>query len=80
MEYIVDCDVIPHPTDPSLFLVLPVSTASHVHERLIRCRDCDHCTVYDDGMPSVGLCKRRRMALYTLDEYCSDAIPRAGTS
>ena len=76
MEYVVDCAIVPHPTDHERALVLPVSIASHVHERLVRCRDCDHCIEYEDWMPCVGLCKLKRMALLSLDEFCSRAKPR----
>jgi len=80
MEYIVDCAIVPHPTDPERSLVLPVSIASHVHERLIRCRDCDWCIEYEDYAPAAGLCKLKRMALWSLNEFCSRAVPKGGDS
>ena len=41
-EYIVDCAHVPYGDD--LLMVLPISINGHVHERIIRCGDCDSCS------------------------------------
>lgn len=39
-EYIVDCEHVPYGDGRTL--VLPISINGHVHERLIRCHDCEY--------------------------------------
>ena len=62
-EYVVDCELMPLTMDGRR-LVLPYGTAGHVHERLIRCRDCDyllrgthHCRLWHkDGLGGSHFC------------------------
>ena len=68
-EYIVDCEEVPYGEGKTL--VLPVSISSHVHERLIRCRDCGHC----EGL----VCKLRSEHHYRTraEGHCDHAVPRS---
>lgn len=79
-EYIVDCEHVPYGEGKTL--VLPISINGHVHERLIRCKDCDYCH------PAMGqsLGEQRlecRLNVYSRhytepDGFCHKAIPRVG--
>ena len=77
MEYVVDCEVVPYPSDPTRALVLPVSVAGHVHERLVRCGECRHASRYTDG-PVAGHCRRHHKALWGFDGFCSEGEPMGG--
>lgn len=46
-EYVVDCMHLPY--GDGLMLVLPVSINGHVHERIVRCRDCKHGHITVNG-------------------------------
>lgn len=68
-EYIVDCEHAPIGDGRSL--VLPVSTDGHVHERIVRCRDCYMCgTLYP------YYCRKWHNHLFSQDGYCHMAVPR----
>lgn len=72
-EFVVDCDIIPHPTEPDRSLVLPISINGHVHERIIRCKDCDYCS-----MTLPHYCRAWHTQVYKLDGFCHRAVPRGG--
>jgi len=79
-EYIVDCDEVPYGDGKSL--VLPISINGHVHERLIRCKDCGLSGEARllDGTPA--LCCNRFSAFSHVtdpDGYCHRARPRGDT-
>lgn len=78
-EYIVDCDEVPH---DSGVLVLPISINGHVHERLIRCKDCDHChEATSRGSGEVRYeCRRNVYSRHYTepDGFCHRATPRGG--
>ena len=74
-EYIVDCDEVPYGDGKSL--VLPISINGHVHERLIRCKDCHHCH-------KIGQRCECRLNVYSRhytdpDGYCHRARTRGDT-
>ena len=77
-EYVVDCDVVPHPKDPEASLVLPISVNGHVHERLIRCKDCE----YGFAIEAIGCLAfghaDERLQPKDPDGFCKWAVPRAG--
>ena len=79
-EYIVDCDELPY--GDGMTLVLPISIQSHVHERLIRCKDCDHC--HKVVSQYAGEVRHEcRLNIYSrhyteLDGFCHRAVPRGG--
>lgn len=66
-EYVVDCEHVPY--GEGMTLVLPVSIASHVHERIIRCRDCRS---YEEGYCCL-LCMHTPH-----DFFCKTGRPRDG--
>lgn len=70
-EYIVDCEHVPYGEDKTL--VLPVSTADHVHERVTRCRDCFFCRRLEDGRLE---CALRLYSRHTTEPngFCSRAV------
>lgn len=82
MEYIVDCDVVPHPKDPDASLVLPISVNGHVHERLIRCRDCKHYSHHEwvliTDVEHVCHFWHGEPTKVEPDGFCKWAAPRAG--
>ena len=77
-EYVVDCMHLPY--GDGLTLVLPVSINGHVHERIIRCRDCDLSDEARllDGTPAL-CCNRFRTFPHVTspDGYCDKAVPRS---
>lgn len=74
-EYIVDCEQVSIRDDGAL--VLPVSTGGHVNERLIRCKECDYCTIYKEhAFGVVGYCKAWCCPVYKLSGFCHRAIAR----
>ena len=75
LEYIVDCELRPLELDGRQ-LVAPYTTARHVHERLIRCRDCDWC--HKTGTTLV--CKQRTEHYFRthLQGFCDRARPKEG--
>lgn len=80
-EYIVDCDELP--LDNGRFLVLPVSVNGHVHERLIRCKDCDHCHMVPGICASGDIRHQCWVRFHSKhftdpDGFCSLAVPRVG--
>lgn len=77
-EYIVDCEHVPYGDD--LMLVLPISINGHVHERIIRCRDCYWCTEYDKPAIFKGHCRAWRAQMHELDGFCHRAQPKARSS
>lgn len=70
-EYIVDCEHVPY--GEGMTLVLPVSINGHVHERLVRCTDCDYCS-----MTLPHYCRAWHTQVYKLDGFCHRAVPRGG--
>lgn len=78
-EYIVDCEEVPYGEGKTL--VLPVSISSHVHERLIRCRDCGHLGTVPSAFPGNPwfICKIRteHHFITSLYGYCDHAVPRS---
>lgn len=68
-EYIVDCDHVPY--GEGMTLVLPISINGHVHEQLIRCRDCDHS---DRFYPF--WCHAWNAPTFNPDGFCNRAKPR----
>ena len=79
-EYIVDCDEVPYGDGKSL--VLPISINGHVHERLVRCRDCKHC--HEVPGQSFGEVRHEcRLNVYSrhfteLDGFCHKGELRGG--
>ena len=73
-EYVVDCEHVPY---GDALLVLPLVTGGHVRERIIRCRDCYHCTEYDKPSIFKGHCRAWRAQMHELDGFCHRAQPRA---
>ena len=79
-EYVVDCSHLPYGDGKTL--VLPISINGHVHERLIRCRDCDHC--HEAPSQCFGEVRYEcRLNIYSrhyteLDGFCHRARPRDG--
>ena len=68
VEYIVDCDDS---------LMLPVCIAGHVHERVIRCKNCKYCTIYkEQAYGPIGYCKCWFVPIYKLSGFCHRAIAR----
>lgn len=77
-EHIVDCEHVAY--GDGLTLVLPVSISGHVHEQLIRCRDCRYCrrlSFQGDVRYECGLNTYSRH-FTDLDGYCHRAQPRDG--
>ena len=80
-EYIVDCEHVPYGDGKTL--VLPISINGHVHERLIRCRDCIYCrplpmwTAWPDERWE---CWRSIYSRHITEPngYCHKALPRGG--
>ena len=78
-EYIVDCEHVPYGEGKTL--VLPISINGHVHERLIRCKDCDHC--HKAVNQYAGEVRYEcRLNIYSrhyteLDGFCNRAVPRS---
>ena len=70
-EYVVDCEHVPY--GDGMTLVLPISVNGHVHERLIRCQDCDYCS-----QTQPHYCRSWHAFLFKLDGYCHRAKLRAG--
>lgn len=70
LEYIVDCELRPLFLDGRQ-LVAPYTTAHHVHERLIRCKDCRYGTSND-------YCMYWRNFGFGGNHFCSYGKPRAG--
>lgn len=68
-EYIVDCEHVPY--GKGMVMVLPVSISSHVHERLIRCEDCDYCSI---TVPHY--CRSWHVDVFDLKGFCHRAQPR----
>ena len=78
-EYVVDCVHLQY--GDGLTLVLPVSINGHVHERIVRCRDCAHCDKRE--WPSADEryeCKYRPYSRHCTDPdgFCHKAKPRGG--
>ena len=75
-EYIVDCDEVPYGDGKSL--VLPISINGHVHERLIRCKDCGHCEVSTPFGRELHICKQFDEYWHVTDPdgFCDRAVPR----
>ena len=71
LEYIVDCEHVPYGDGKTL--VLPVSINGHVHERLIRCGDCDYCS---KSLPHY--CRAWHNWVFNDGGYCHRAVPRVG--
>lgn len=69
-EYIVDCAEVPH---DSGVLVLPISINGHVHERLIRCKDCLYAA---DRMPIY--CRIWHSVIWNEYAFCYRAARRSG--
>lgn len=78
-EYIVDCDEVPYGDGKSL--VLPISINGHVHERLIRCKDCHHCEVSAPFGRELHICKQfdEHWHVTDPDGFCDRAVPRGDT-
>ena len=78
-EYIVDCEHVPYGDGKSL--VLPISINGHVHERLIRCRDCAKCTAYLLIGSELHICKHFDEYWHVTDPdgFCDRAVPRGDT-
>ena len=76
-EYIVDCDELP--LDNGRFLVLPVSVNGHVHEAIVRCRDCEYAKLLDvRGQPTTICYHRASLAHTTMpDGFCHNGKPRS---
>ncbi len=83
LEYVVDCELRPLKLD-GVQLVAPHTTAHHVHEKIIRCRDCGHC----HEVPGIT-CAARDVRLQCWlrfhskhftepNGFCSWAVPRDG--
>lgn len=70
VEHVVDCAPMPDPhgTGPHM---MPISIAGHVHERIIRCRDCYLCSpLYP------YYCRCWGAQLFRNDGFCSRAVDR----
>lgn len=78
-EYVVDCDEVAYGDGKKI--VLPVSINGHVHERLIRCRDCRFChqTLWPPADPRHE-CRRLAYSRHFTepDGFCHKAQPRGG--
>ena len=72
VECVVDCYEVPSPRDGGA-TVVPISIAGHVHERIVRCRDCYHCS---DVEPLY--CRVWHHWVWRGDGFCSRAEPRTG--
>lgn len=72
-EYIVDCKHLPYGEGKTL--ILPYGTVPHVHERIIRHRDC---RLYD---AENGICTywMVNIRMPNPDGFCSLAEPNGGT-
>ena len=75
LEYIVDCELRPIRLDGRR-LVAPYTTASHVHEQIIRCRDCDLCK----QRGTMLVCELREEHHFRTHAmgFCDRAKPKAG--
>ena len=74
-EYIVDCDELP--LDNGRFLVLPVSVSNHVHEAIVRCRDCEYGRAIEDIGCLAFQHSDERLQPKDPDGFCKWAIPRS---
>ena len=80
-EYVVDCAHVPYGED--MVMVLPISINGHVHERIIRCRDCDYCHEVPGICASGDIRHQCWVRFHSKhftdpDGFCSSAVPRAG--
>lgn len=79
-EYIVDCEHVPY--GDGMTLVLPISINGHVHERLIRCKDCGHChkVVSQYAGEVRHECRLNTYSRHYTepDGFCHRAVPREG--
>ena len=62
-EYVVDCAHVPYGED--MVMVLPISINGHVHEPVIRCKDCrsheeGYCCLLCMHTPPDFFCKTGR--------------------
>lgn len=77
-EYVVDCEQLPY--GDGMTIVLPISINGHVHERVVRCKDCRHCTpiVITGRAWLVCDCRPDFCHITEGDSFCSHGEPRAG--
>lgn len=77
-EYVVDCEQVPY--GEGKVLVLPVSVNGHVHEQLIRCRDCRFCGTLVFQADERHECRLSPYARHFTepDGYCHKGKPRGG--
>lgn len=77
-EYVVDCEHVPY--GDGMALVLPVSVNGHVHEPIVRCRDCEHAKVLDVKGEPVTICYCRKALAHTTtpDGFCDRGRARSG--
>ena len=69
-EYVVDCEHVPYGDGRTL--VLPVSISSHVHERIVRCRDCEYAKLLEVNGEPLTICYHRSALAHTTmpDGFC----------
>lgn len=76
LEYVVDCELRLLRLDGRQ-LVAPYVTARHVHERIVRCRDCAHCDVMGGAWFVCCLRGEHRFRVEA-EGFCSSGVPREG--
>lgn len=67
IECIVECEEVALPDGRTL--ILPYTTAPHVHERIVRCRDCCFAAQYADR-PIPGYCRKHGKAIWDFAHHC----------
>ena len=76
-EYVVDCEHVPM---GDALLVLPIVVNGHVHERVVRCRDCAHSRTLDVRGEPMTICYYRKAMAHTTEPggFCKDGVPKGG--
>lgn len=76
-EYVVDCDEVPY---GDKLLVLPIGIASHVHEAVVRCRDCEYSKLLDVRGQPTTICYHRASLAHTTsaEGFCHNGKRRDG--
>lgn len=67
IECIVECEEVV--LSDGRTMILPHTTAPHVHERIVRCRDCRFASEYT-GRPIPGYCRKHGKAIWDFIDYC----------
>ena len=83
-EYAFDYDgwaeAMAEAVGPAWSFGLYKAIAKVMHERkveqIVRCRDCEFCTIYGDNAQVPGNCRKWSRAVYDFDKFCSDGTPR----